>query len=195
MTDDFAAGIARHRWLCILRALAEDPAGRLRRDLLALLVAAGGCANLSLLKDGLDGLDHPVSRDQVATVAAWIVEQGLAVPYGDGTTPGWHVTDRGAEAARGRAAIPGIATPADKDVLMVRLVALAVRASHDQVAQDVRDMVAAGMIIAAPTGGYRLTKLGAGLAAGAAHDPRVKEPSFSAMLNAAVAVSKTILGG
>lgn len=196
MPPDFAQRIAEHHRLCILRALAEDPPGRLRRDLLSLLVAADGAANLSLLADGLVDMGHAVTRDQVRTCAAWLVAQGLIVPMPDGDIAGWHILDAGAEVAAGRASVPGIAAPPTVDWLVRRLGQLSVRTNFDRVMSDWGWLGEQGLVTDGDTLGLlRLTARGADVAAGRATVEGVKKPSFGAMLNAAAAVGKSILGG
>ncbi|GEM_PF-463860 len=195
-TPDITERLAEHRRLCILRALAEDPTGRLRRDLLTVLALAEGSANLSLLTDCLGDLDHPVSRDQVHTAAVWCVAQGLAVPQPDGDIAGWHLTDTGGETASGRTVTPGIAPPATCDWLVLRLSQLAVKANATQVLEDwgwfqERGLASPGLSVMS----LRLTGRGAEVAAGRLVVEGVKKPSFGAMLNAAATIGKSILGG
>lgn len=196
---DIAERLAEHRRLCLLRALAEDPAGRLRRDLLTVLALAEGSANLSLLTDCLVDLDHPVSRDQVHTAAAWCVAQGLAVPQPDGDIPGWHLTDAGGEAASGRTVTPGIAPPATCEWLVMRLSQLSVKTHVAQLLEDwvwfeERGLAGHGLPVTSAIS-LLLTKRGAEVAAGRLVVEGVKKPSYAAMLNAAAAVGKSILGG
>lgn len=193
---DITERIAEHRRLCILRALADDPAGRLRRDLLTTLVVADGSANLSLLTDCLGDLGYQVTRDQVHTTAAWCVAQGLAAPQPDGDIAGWHLTDAGADVVAGRGGGPGVAAPATVDWIVVRLGRLSVKTGFDQVVQDwgwLEDhgLVAEGMTRLA----LRLTPRGADVAAGRVTVEGVKKPSYNSILNAAATVGKSILGG
>lgn len=191
MSADFFERIAEHRRLCILRTLAEDPIGCLRRELLGLLVAAGGAANLSLLTDGLRDLGYEVTRDQVHAVAGWCVAQGLAVPQPLADIPGWHISEPGAEVVEGHASTPGVAPPPTSDELVRRLSGLAVKVDGGQVMADCEWLFDHHLV----TRTRRLTRHGADVAAGRITVAGVKKPSYTAMLAAAVNVSTSILGG
>jgi hypothetical protein len=88
--------VQEDRRLVILRFLAEDP---------------GYTLNTSVLQDGLCGVGHSVSRDEVATLAAWLAEQGLAEVEKVGPVTVVRLTARGADVAAGRALVPGVKRP------------------------------------------------------------------------------------
>lgn len=89
------------RRLVILRLLHEDADYSLNESILGKALAAYG---------------HGVSRDVVRTELAWLREQGLvrleSVPRPSGEPlQVATLTARGAEAAEGRAVVPGVARP------------------------------------------------------------------------------------
>lgn len=96
----FADHVAADVRLRILRTLEED---------------AGYDLNEHVLAAALGALGHSLSRDRLRGELAWLVEQGLATVT---DVSGVHVarlTARGADAALGRALIPGVARPRPGD--------------------------------------------------------------------------------
>jgi DNA-binding GntR family transcriptional regulator len=92
----FADHVAADARLCILQSLEADPGYDLNEHVLAA---------------ALDALGHSLSRDRLRGELAWLEEQGLATVT---DVSGVHVarlTARGADAALGRARIPGVARP------------------------------------------------------------------------------------
>ena len=87
---------AEDRRLVILRFLAEEPDYRM---------------NTSLMCDALDVIGHRVSRDVVATDAAWLQDNGLVTMETLGHVTLLKLTERGADVAAGRATVPGVKRP------------------------------------------------------------------------------------
>jgi DNA-binding transcriptional ArsR family regulator len=92
----YADHVAADVRLCILRILEEDSGYDLNEHVLSISVATFG---------------HSLSRDYLRGELAWLAEQGLVTVT---DVSGVHVarlTARGADAALGRARIPGVARP------------------------------------------------------------------------------------
>ena len=90
-------------------AITED-----RRLSLLLVLAAtpGYSANAYLLRDAVDSIyGHACSVDQVKTDLAWMGEQGLVQARITGDVAIATLTTRGADAANGRASVPGVKRP------------------------------------------------------------------------------------
>lgn len=98
----YAEHLAEDRRLVLLRLLEQIP---------------GYTANASVLQSGIARIGHHVSRDQVRTDLAWLEEQGLVslehlAQLGTSGVTVATLSERGADAARGRAAVPGVKRPA-----------------------------------------------------------------------------------
>lgn len=85
--------MTEHQRLAILRLLAED---------------SGYGLNESILNDGVNALGLNISRDGLRTQLAWLNEQGLIQLDKVGSLQVAKLTERGLDAANGRARIPGI---------------------------------------------------------------------------------------
>ena len=97
MSDSYRAHFAGHLRLGILRMLADLPGYR---------------SNSSILRDALDGLGLPATRDRVQSELAWLAEQELVTC--EQMTPSLTVavaTQRGVDVARGIAVAPGVQRP------------------------------------------------------------------------------------
>lgn len=92
----FQAFERRHQRLAILQLLAED---------------AAYAHNDAVLQAGLAALGHTVSGDALRTQLAWLAEQGLVTVREVGELQVARLTRRGADAAAGRAEVPGVARP------------------------------------------------------------------------------------
>lgn len=92
----FQAFERRHQRLAILQLLAED---------------AGYAHNDAVLQAGLAALGHAVSADALRGQLAWLAEQDLVTVREVGELQVARLTRRGADAAAGRAAVPGVARP------------------------------------------------------------------------------------
>ncbi len=89
--------ITEDRRLSLLLVLAETP---------------GYSANAFLLRDAVDSIyGHSASNDQVVTDIAWLAEQGLVTSRKAGEVTLATLTARGADAAAGRANVPGVKKP------------------------------------------------------------------------------------
>ncbi len=100
MSDYYAQTFAPHLRLAMLRFLAGVPEYR---------------ANCAMLRDAVDGLGIAATRDQVRTEIAWLRDQGLVTS--EEPRPGLVVataSERGIDAASGRAIVPGVQRPAPK---------------------------------------------------------------------------------
>ncbi|WP_027366945.1 hypothetical protein [Desulfocurvibacter africanus] len=95
----FAQLVTEDRRLVILRCLAEDP---------------GYSMNTSLLHAALVSLGHNCTRDQVATDAGWLQEQGLVRVEPSGPVTLVRLTGRGEDVAAGRATVPGVRRPSPR---------------------------------------------------------------------------------
>ena len=94
----FAERYAEDRRLVLLKLLEEAP---------------GYTGNEYLLHTTLAQFGHAVSRDLVRTDLAWLAEQGLvSVDLGIPSLQVVTLTERGLDAANGRAAVPGVKRPA-----------------------------------------------------------------------------------
>ncbi|SOE00653.1 hypothetical protein [Caenispirillum bisanense] len=102
--------IAQHHRLVILRCLTERPREEITRLLIVWTLATlpEGIGNLAILQDLVEGRGHPVTRDQVATAAGWLADQGLAVADLGAAVPGVALTAAGADVALGRRQVPGV---------------------------------------------------------------------------------------
>ena len=89
--------ITKDRRLSLLLVLAETP---------------GYSANAFLLRDAIDSIyGHSASIDQVRTDIAWLAEQQLVTSRSTGDVTLATLTARGADAAAGRATVPGVKKP------------------------------------------------------------------------------------
>ena len=91
--------VTEDRRLVILRFLAE---------------AQDYCLNTSVLQSVLASVGHCCSRDQVATDAAWLEEQGLVRSEAMGPVALVRLTARGEDVAAGRAVAPGVKRPSPR---------------------------------------------------------------------------------
>lgn len=82
--------------LAVLQLLEEDP---------------GYSYNERILKRLLGELGHDVSTDQLRTQIAWMQEQGLVTSEQVADLLVVRLTNRGEDAALGRAQVPGVARP------------------------------------------------------------------------------------
>lgn len=94
--QSFSAYLRGDIRLVVLRLLADMPAYR---------------ANSSVLTIALDRFGHTASRDQIRTEIQWLAEQGLLTVEDIGAVLVATITERGADVARGRAQVPGVARP------------------------------------------------------------------------------------
>lgn len=93
----FQKTLTEDRRLSILLVLAETPGYR---------------ANAFLLRDAVaDIYGHAASVDQVKTDIAWLAEQELVTAQAHGDVTMATLTARGADAAAGRASVPGVKRP------------------------------------------------------------------------------------
>lgn len=193
---DLAERLAEHRRLVALRILSDAPEERLRRDLLAVVLAAGGAANLSLLADGLSDLGWLATRDQVRTAAAWLTDQGLVGLAVQDGVDGALLRDAGADVAEGRRLVPGVAPPPSAEWLARRMNALMVRASAEEVAQALGWLQRAALVLGDEAGRcWRVTRRGADVAAGREVVAGVKRPSFDSIMRAAANAARGVLEG
>jgi len=95
-TENFSEYLRRDIRLVLLRVLVEMPEYR---------------ANSSVLTMALERYGHAVTRDQVKTELRWLEEQGLLKVEDVGPVLVATLSERGADVARGRAQVPGIARP------------------------------------------------------------------------------------
>ena len=80
--------------------------------LLVLLETPGYSANAFLLRDAVgDIYGHNASIDQVRGDVAWLAEQQLVTSRTVGEVTLATLTSRGADAAAGRASVPGVKKP------------------------------------------------------------------------------------
>ncbi len=96
MANPFGDLLAEHVRLSILRALDVMP---------------GRTANDSVLCGALQQFGLGASRDQVRTALGWLAEQGLVTTRAAGATIAATATERGLDAAAGRAVVPGVQRP------------------------------------------------------------------------------------
>lgn len=93
----FQTTITEDRRLSLLLVLAQTP---------------GYSANAFLLRDAIDSIyGHSASNDQVRTDIAWLTEQALVTSRQAGDVTLATLTARGADAAAGRASVPGVKKP------------------------------------------------------------------------------------
>ena len=94
--NSFPELVNADRRLVILRILEEDE---------------GYSLNESVIQSVLDALGHSVSRDRVRTDLQWLKEQGLVTVAEVVSVLVATLTARGADAATGRAIVPGVKRP------------------------------------------------------------------------------------
>lgn len=95
--------------MSFLKHLTED---RRLSLLLVLEQTPGYSTNAFLLRDAIaDIYGHVASMDQVAGDIAWLTEQGLVTSRTAGDVTLATLTSRGADAAAGRATVPGVKKP------------------------------------------------------------------------------------
>ncbi len=95
----YAEHFSKHLRLAVLRLLNEAPACR---------------ANSSIIHSAVHHLGLSASRDQVRTELVWLREQGLVTLQEMGDLFVATATERGVEAAEGRASVPGVQRPTPK---------------------------------------------------------------------------------
>jgi hypothetical protein len=95
----FARALEEDRRLAIIRLLAEAPEYQ---------------ANSSVLQTALEHFAHSVSRDRVHADLAWLAEQGLVTIETLFSIQVATLTQRGLDAASGRALVPGVKRPQPK---------------------------------------------------------------------------------
>ena len=94
--NQFADMMDADRRLVILRILEEDK---------------GYSLNESVIQSVISALGHNVSRDRVRTDLQWLKEQGLVTVAEVVSVLVATLTARGADAATGRAIVPGVKRP------------------------------------------------------------------------------------
>lgn len=92
----FSDRVREARRLAILQLLAEAPGYEAADTLIYAALPDRGVAG---------------SADQVASELAWLAEQGLAEVQKVGPVAIAKITQRGIDASRGRALVPGVARP------------------------------------------------------------------------------------
>lgn len=93
----FQTTVTEDRRLSLLLVLGETP---------------GYSANAFLLRDAVDQIyGHSASLDQIRTDIAWLAEQALVTSRTVGEVTLATLTSRGADAAAGRAHVPGVKRP------------------------------------------------------------------------------------
>ena len=95
--NSFAEHVTADRRLVVLRLLEQAPDYR---------------GNAYLLQRALDGFGHAVGMDRLDTDLAWLAEQDLLKLEAVGGVSIATLTQRGADVARGRVVVPGVARPA-----------------------------------------------------------------------------------
>lgn len=80
--------------------------------LLLLQKSAGYEANEHLLRTALEDFGHAATQDQLRADLAWLSEQGLITIQDTAGILIAVITERGADAAAGRADVPGVKKPA-----------------------------------------------------------------------------------
>ena len=84
-----------------------------RLAILQLFQEAGGDAlNEDVLIRGLDFVGHPISRDALLSLLAWLEEQGLVEQRTVSSLVVAKVTRCGLDVAAGKARVPGVDAPA-----------------------------------------------------------------------------------
>lgn len=194
----FAERLTEHLRLVILRCLAEVPPDELRRWWLlwTLADAPGYVANLSLLQDELDGWSLPVTRDQMRTLADWLVEQRLAVHEGTDPAPGIRLTQRGLDVGRGIVATSGVAVKPTVAWLHGRVLAMCLEVGGAEVEAAVEWLAGKGLVVE----GFNefvwpVLPRAADVAAGRARVAGVKVPSPPSIMAAAAKSARGLLGG
>lgn len=189
-----AAAYAGHVRLAILLRLLEPPEDHCRRLHLLRLAAGlpGGSASVSLLHELAAGYRAPPPRDLVATDAAWLAEQRLAVP---GAIPGCTLTTRGLDVAAGRAAAPGVAPVPSPAWLLDGLHAVQLRIGDADLLAELAWLAAARLIVRDEDGAAWLTPRGLDAARGRAAVDGVRSPSPEAALRLAARLAAGGLEG
>ncbi|MFL7904695.1 hypothetical protein ACJ41P_26445 [Azospirillum argentinense] len=192
----FAERLAEHLRLVILRSLTEVPPDEQRRFVVlwTLTAAPGYASNLSLLQDELEGWYLHVTRDQMRTLADWLVEQGLAVHAGQDPAPGIRLTQRGLDAGRSVVTVSGVAAKATTTWLHSRVQAMCLDVSLADVEEAVDWLAAHSLVVHANDFVMPTTKT-ADVAAGRARVAGVKAPSPSSIMAAAANSARGLLGG
>ena len=91
---------------------AERVQRDMRLTILKLLDASAGYdLSAPILRAALADFAHRPSADVLATELAWLTELGLISTHLVASVTVATLTDRGADAAHGRATIPGVARP------------------------------------------------------------------------------------
>lgn len=72
-------------------------------------------SNEYLLSAALPGFGHQVSQDRLRSDLAWLAEQGLVTVEQLGSLHVATATQRGLDAAAGRAVVPGVKRPAPRN--------------------------------------------------------------------------------
>lgn len=194
LAERLAERLAEHRRLVALRVLCEAAEERLRRDVLAVLVAAGGAANVSLLVDALSDLGWRATRDQARTAAAWLADQGLLRLAARDGVEGALLRDAGADVAEGRRVVPGVASPPTADWLGRRMNALMVPASAEEVGLALGWLQLEDLVLCDKAANHwRVTRRGADVAAGREVVAGVKRPSYDSIMRAATGAARGIL--
>ena len=83
----------------------------LRLVLLQLLEEAGYSVNDRILLAAAREMGHAASADTLRVELAWLAEQGLVTTRAVGPFTVATLSSRGAEVARGEAAVPGVSRP------------------------------------------------------------------------------------
>lgn len=100
MDKSYLQVVTEDRRLAILRVLAEATAYQL---------------NASVIRKVLPGIGHATSADQTLGDLAWLEEQGLIVTDRPmETVVVATLTERGADAAKGHAMVPGVSKPSPR---------------------------------------------------------------------------------
>lgn len=95
-----------------MSAFSDIVAEDLRLAVLRLLDEAEGYdLNTDILREALARLGHRQSADKLRSEIAWLEEQGLVRTRHVGRVLVATVTERGLDAARGRATVPGVRRP------------------------------------------------------------------------------------
>ena len=98
----------RHTYQRKMHSMTED----LRLVILQIIDEAGGETNSRILATELPGLGHSISADRLRSELAWLEEQVAVTLAEAGSMHVVTLTERGADLAAGRTAIPGIRRPA-----------------------------------------------------------------------------------
>ena len=84
----------------------------LRLVILQIIERSDGETNTRILGSELPDVGHRVSADRLRTELAWLAEQGAVTLAEAGSMHVVALTERGADLAAGRTAIPGLRRPA-----------------------------------------------------------------------------------